>query len=431
MKSKSNTAPKTNNRKSAKKSYTSPKTKNRKTTKTVEKPVRQQTRWHPSEESDDLIFAVCNRFFQQLGTSFDSPSVSIPQLESEAEEKRGAASAVAAWLKEEWGRADLTREKVYPLFWEASKRGFLHLQVPPERQLAKELTQRFGLHNHPGTLSVVNVRGQDAANHVTAKAADLIVDLIEQVAADKAAKLPVGAPKPAVHLGMGAGFAAMQVAKRLSQKVNASKDCPPLVLHAMSSGGFLVNEPHKSPTAYLTYFDQTITTVDYVALFSETVVDADSYEKHLKNPGIRLPFERRDEIDIIVSSLAAADDPHGLLLSYLSHLTDLGYVKPNVLDDMRKEGWVGDVQFRPYSANGPLQKKGLVRAVTLFEIDELVQAAKTNRKKVVLIAGPCGECATPKTAALRPLLENDDLRLWTHLITDAGTARELLRCVKN
>jgi DNA-binding transcriptional regulator LsrR (DeoR family) len=101
----------------------------------------------------------------------------------------------------------------------------------------------------------------------------------------------------------------------------------------------------------------------------------------------------------------------------------------NVLIKMYKAGWVGDVQFRPYSAEGPLPENVCpVRAVTLFELDELVRIAKdrTNGKYVVLVAGPCGECGETKKNALRPLLANEQLRLWTHLIVDAKTAKELL-----
>jgi DNA-binding transcriptional regulator LsrR (DeoR family) len=42
------------------------------------------------------------------------------------------------------------------------------------------------------------------------------------------------------------------------------------------------------------------------------------------------------------------------------------------------------------------------------------------------VAGPCGECGETKKNALLPLLANPKLRLWTHLVTDAKTAKELL-----
>lgn len=393
--------------------------------RTMDKQKPKTNRWHPSEESDELIFAVCDRFFLQLGKSFQPTQASSD--DKEPEKHRGAAASVATWLKEEWGRTDLTREKIYPLFWEASRRGYLMLQAPPETQLVDKITQKYHLSSHSGELSVVNVRGENAPFHVTSRAADIIVELIDKVYQEKNADLPKNATPKAVHIGMGAGFAAMLVAKRLAQKVNIGGECPPLVLHAISSGGFLVDEPHKAPTTYFSYFDQSLAQVSYVALFSETIVDNDSYEKHIQNPGIRLPFERRDEIDIVVTSLAAADHEHGLLVRYLTHLVEQNLLDKNLLQEMLDAGWVGDVQFRPYTIDGPLTKGCPVRAVTLFELDELVTLAKSGNKHVVLVAGPCGECGALKTDALRPLLANEKLRLWSHLVTDAGTARMLLK----
>jgi hypothetical protein len=99
----------------------------------------------------------------------------------------------------------------------------------------------------------------------------------------------------------------------------------------------------------------------------------------------------------------------------------------DVFDQMDAVGWKGDVQFRPYTADGPLTEACPVRAVTLFELPELVQVAATEDKYVVLLGGPCGECGQSKTDSLLPLLAQPELRLWTHLVTDAQTARELLQ----
>ena len=376
-------------------------------------------RWQASMESDELIFAICDRYFYQLGRATHA---------TEGEERtRGAAAAVAEWIQTEYNRPDITREKIYPLFWEASQRGFLLLQAPWETTLKRNLETRFCIDEHPGEIIVTNVGGDVAAQHVTSTAADLILKLIDKVGIEKKKKHPKDPVAQTVHLGMGAGYAAMLVAKRLSQKIRAGEAVPPLVLHAISTGGFLPQEPHKSPTTYFTFFDRSMTNIKYVALFSETVVDNADYEKLQKNPGIRQSFERKGEIDIIVTSLAAADHEHGLLVQYLSHLVEQGFMEPNLLERMRKAGWIGDVQFQPYSEDGPLKNVCPVRAVTLFELDELVEMVRTQQGKyVVLVAGPCGECGKTKKHALKPLIANKNLRLWTHLVTDARTARELL-----
>jgi len=392
----------------------------------------QPARWHASQESDELIFAVCDRYFSQLGRSpkdKERDSKNGDHAETRERQHRGAASSVADWVQQVKGRADITREKIYPMFWEACNRGFLLLQPPAEHHLRTKLEDSFFLRKHPGEITVVNVSGESAAQHVTSTAADRIVELIERVWKEKQEKYPGNPEKQAVHLGMGAGFATMLVARRLAYQIRSGAAVPQIVLHAISSGGFLPNEPYKSPSTYFSYFDPALMNVKFVALFSATVVSNDDYENQKGNPAIRYSFEKRDEIDIIVTSLASAKHKHGLLGQYLTHLVEQGLISQSVLDTMHKAGWVGDVQFRPYSVEGPLPEDVCpVRAVTLFELDELVQIAKdrTNGKHVVLVAGPCGECGATKRNALIPLLANDKLRLWTHLIVDAKTAKELL-----
>ena len=395
------------------------------------RPKLHSARWHASQESDELIFAVCDRYLSQLGrTAKDKEDDAENGINTETGEKhRGAASSVADWLHKVKGRGDITREKIYPMFWEACNRGFLLLQPPAEHHLRKKLENTFALYRHPGEVTVVNVSGESAAQHVTSVAADQIVELIERVWKEKTEHYPNEPEKQSVHLGMGAGFATMLVARRLAYKIRSGAAVPQIVLHAISSGGFLPNEPYKSPSTYFSYFDPALIDVKFVALFSATVVSNSDYENQKANPAIRYSFEKRDEIDIIVTSLASADHEHGLLGQYLTHLVDQGLISRQVLPKMLEAGWIGDVQFRPYSVDGPLPEDVCpVRAVTLYELDELVEIAKdrTNGKYVVLVAGPCGECGETKKDALRPLLANEKLRLWTHLIVDAKTAKELL-----
>lgn len=379
-------------------------------------------RWHPGQESDELIFAVCDRFLRQLGGQFESEGNGADK------DRKGAATAVADWLKERYGRDDLTRERVYPLFWEAVHRNFLFLQPPREKRLAERLAQRYDLTptEDDSVIQVVNAHPEDAARHVTSTTADLVLDLVDRVIEKRKAEAgPTGVPE-AVHIGMGAGFATMMVARRLAERVRSDLDCPPLVLHALSAGGFLVNEPQKSPITYFSYFEDTVPKIEYVALFSETVVSLkEDYDRIKKSPGVRRSFERRNEIDIVVTSLAAAHHEHGLLVKFLSHLVEEDVLKGDVFEQMHKAGWRGDVQFRPYTETGPLLEGCPVRAVTLFELDELVDLARTDGKYVVLLAGPCGECGEPKVDALHPLVANPDLRLWTHLVTDVQTAQAL------
>jgi hypothetical protein len=371
-------------------------------------------RWHPSQESDELVFAVCDRFLSQLGKQYSSQSGNADGA------RRGAAAAIATWLREKWGREDLTRERIYPLFWEAARRGFLFLQPPREQYLARQLAERFQVGQYredEDTIQVVNARGHDAFRHVTSAGADLVYSLIQRV----------GQKKGRVHLGLGAGYSSMIVAKRLAGRVYSDLTCPPLVLHALSAGGFLIDKPYNAPITYLSYFDGALPQVDSIALFSETVVSEDEYQRVKNNPGVRKSMECAADVDIVLTSFASAHDEHGMLGQYLEALLKEGGLDPNAVRRMQDAGWIGDVQFRPYSAEGPIIEECPVRAVTLFELSDLVELAESGQKYVVLLAGPCGECGRLKTDALEPLLTNPKLRLWTHLVSDVDTVGALLK----
>jgi len=44
-----------------------------------------------------------------------------------------------------------------------------------------------------------------------------------------------------------------------------------------------------------------------------------------------------------------------------------------------------------------------------------------------LTVQPCGKCGKLRTGALLPLLVVPELRVWSELVVDAATARDLLR----
>ena len=189
-------------------------------------------RWHPSEESDEIVFAVCSRFLGHLGKHRDTRAA-----EDEGRRK-GAAAAVAKWLGEECGRGDLTRERIYPLLWEAARRNFLLLLPPRETSLARRIALRYGVERfaqYEDAIQVVNVRGPGAFGEVASVGADTVLELIQRL----------GKKKDRVHVGLGAGYAAMMVARRLAHRVYSDSSCPPLALHALSSGGFSIDKPQK------------------------------------------------------------------------------------------------------------------------------------------------------------------------------------------
>ncbi len=388
--------------------------------------------WHPSQEDDDLVFAACDRFLAHLNRQYRPQSEHAGPADRAAEgsipgeDDPESASAIAEWLNREFGRQDITRERIYPLFWEAARRKFLFLQPPRERDLARRISELYGLDragHDPDNIQVVNARGPGVLAHVASVGADVVLSLIQRVVRRKQES---GCVNPSVHLGLGGGVAAMMVAERLASRIRSDLDCPRLVLHALTAGGFLVDQPTEAPVTYFSYFHDVLNEPEYVGLFSATVVPSGQYEQMIASPGIRESFARADEIDIVITSFASADDPHGLLKKYLQHLIEKGELERKALEAMEASGWLGDVQFRPFTADGPMDSSCPVRAVTLFEPSTLVERIRQPDKFVILLAGPCHECNRTKTPALVPLLRKPSLRLWTHLVTDLKTAHELV-----
>jgi hypothetical protein len=95
---------------------------------------------------------------------------------------------------------------------------------------------------------------------------------------------------------------------------------------------------------------------------------------------------------------------------------------------LRRRGWLGNVQYRPFTAKGPvLEAPDELRAVTVFELKDLVERARDRNKEVILMARQCGVCGRARVKALRALLLNPDLRVFSRLVLDRASAAELLK----
>jgi DNA-binding transcriptional regulator LsrR (DeoR family) len=337
---------------------------------------------------DELVFAVCELFFKG-----ESPDAIAKRLNQDL-------NLVQRGVK-------LTRERIYPLIREGVQLGYVVLSPPIHRSLSQRLADRYGL--DASRIRVVSIRTRSAAEHLAAAGARVLLDLIREL----------GTRKNPVHLGLGSGWTSMLVALRLVQLLRQGYEGPGLVLHALSSG-FDANDPLRSPVAFFGPFQELPVEVSYVGLFASAAVPVEDYETVKKQPGVRESFEQAREIDIVVSSLASARDEHGALNRFMHFGRGLGAA------ELRRQGWVGDFQYLPLSRRGAIHLTHGVRAVTLFELPDFVRMVQSKDKHVVLVAGPCGMCGRTKEDALRPLLEVSDLKIWSHLVTDARTADRLL-----
>ncbi len=259
---------------------------------------------------------------------------------------------------------------------------------------------------------MLNVKGDAALERVAEAAADLALSLIKQL---RAGQKDNAEP---VHVGFGAGYTTMIAARRLGYRLRTESDVPKLTLHALSSG-FLVKDPLLAPVAFFSFFNEACVDVQYVGLFAEAVVPWAGYERVKTIPGVRESFQAAKDVELVITSMASADDETGLLNMFMTY-------DPKGLKRLQKAGWMGDVQFRPFSRKGAIMVDSGIRAVTVFELADFVKMAQTPNRHVVLVCGPASRSKVSKAPALRCLLEETDLRVWTHLVTDVVTAQKVL-----
>jgi hypothetical protein len=361
--------------------------------------------------SNDLIFAACEQFLQQGRTT----------------------SQIAEWLN---GRGyACSREQVYPLIRLGLKRGFVQLVAPSHKALGSRIEQQFAL----GDVTVVNVDGEAAFEHVTSAAAERAWDLIEAVRDKKASEKRLrqsktsgrrGRPRKIsaedieVHVGLASGRSMLSTARALADRIQAERDAPKLVLHALSPGF----DPSCSETAavsLLALFHGDPGRIERIGLFAEAFTSAGHYSKIKDRHGVRESFEAAagGAIDIVITSLSSSDDVHSTLREYFGQAPeDLRSPGVEVLEE---NGWIGDILFRPYNEERPITAETAMRAISVLEIEDLIKMVRQN-KHVLLVATPCRDCGMSKVSALRPLLTSPDLKVANHLVLDARSAEELL-----
>jgi DNA-binding transcriptional regulator LsrR (DeoR family) len=297
---------------------------------------------------------------------------------------------------------EMSREKVYELIREARRRGFFQILPPPEVALRDRLEARYGEGFHVAHITELD--------HLAVSAAGVVAELIGRLHREG---------RDEVHVGLGAGQTSRLVARHLAVRLRAAERLPKLAFHALTSG-FHVSEPHTAPVSFFGFFEAVPTETSYVGLFASAFASTREWPQMRDRVGVKESFEQAAKIDIVLTSLGSPSHLHGDFYDFMR----MG--SPPGLEALRRSGWIGDVQYRPYSAKGPILIDAQVRAVTLFELQDLVQLAARPDKHVVLVAGPCSICRKSRADAIRPLLLEPSLKLWKTIVTDVGTARELL-----
>jgi len=327
--------------------------------------------------------------------------------------KRPSTADIAEQVSREFPKHErLTREAIYPLVGVAVSRGFMKLVPPVDQQLAANLCARYP-NLQQSTVRVVETAGAHDNAKVATVAAELAMEYTREIARIKGG--PVG-------LGLGPGRATLDFCVDYIRLLRGCTDPVKLKLVAISAG-CPAEWPDYSSISFFNLFPKHRIEPRHgqVGLFAETLVPQKDFEEIKKRPGVKEAFAARDSIDVVVTSMGDANDEDDLLSVFLKQ-------SGKDLNRLRASGWVGNVQYRPYTLHGPVEEKpNDLRAVTLFELADLARIANQKHKHVVLIGRQCGQCQRTRAEALRPLLTEPTLKVFSTLVLDAATAVDLLK----
>ena len=373
-----------------------------------------------SEElPDSIVYGACYRYFQ----------------------KSESATQIAEWVNRELkergiSRGKFARTSVYPILRRAAKLGFLQL-IPPHRlDLAKQIANTCAIQAEDVlVLDDGNSPEFDGSsvNEVAFETAKLCLQLSHRIAESH----PLGV----VNIGWGAGITCSLIAKHLATLLTHKSFTPssPIKrfrMHALVSGRIhsaktLENELYHYPSYFFTNFfgccgeDLPIDVIDFQI---DAIVPWDNYSS-LKNTIAVQDAENRakNEIDLIVNSVATHSQKTGLLLRVLNETQDRKTAKATTLR-LKESNWVGDIGYHPFSKSGqPIEPdKNGFRAVHAFPSWHDLLRWKNNPGHYLILAAGVSH-GFEKTEAIRALMTKDDQhRIFTHLVLDSKTAAGIL-----
>jgi hypothetical protein len=315
-------------------------------------------------------------------------------------------------VNNEFPGAQLTREKVYRLLAAALDDQYVRLQPPLEEELAESVEKLFDC--KPGSVRVVACPMPASNEAVSHAAADWALELAKKIARNLG--------HSSVWLGLGPGSGTRDFATRFSRLLRGDLTTPKVSLLAITAGG-PADQPQYAPVSYFNLFSQS--NVDQqIGFFAETFLPRRDFDRLKKTPplGIKEAIDAKKQVRMVITSMGDREDPHALFRVF----HDQSKTKPKWWSEC-----VGDCQFRPFSQTAPIvEGPDDLRGATLFELEELVHMSGQSDKEVILIARPCALCLPPsrtRAHALLPLLTSDSLRVFSKLVMDSGTARDLVQ----
>ena len=353
------------------------------------------------ENADDhLIYRVAQLFIaSRKKTDDDAKKLS-----------KTLAGFIADTISAEFPEARFTREMVWPFAGEAVRRGFLVLVPPFDLQMQQSLVAKYP--HLADRLHVVRTANRLDNKKVSEAAAKIALDHVKKLAATLDGR-PLG-------LGLGPGRATRDFCESFGRLMAGEQETLPKLDLIAITAGCPAKEPEHASISFFNFFEDRFVH-GRTGLFAETLVSARDFPKIQKRAGVKEAFAARNSIHMVVTSMGDLNDEHDLLRVFL---------KESGVDvaALCKRGWLGNVQYRPYTSQGPIkEEKNDLRAVTLFELDDLAKMAARDDKRVILIARQCARCERTRASTLEPLLREDSkLRVFSDLVLDTETCRELV-----
>jgi DNA-binding transcriptional regulator LsrR (DeoR family) len=329
-------------------------------------------------------------------------------------------AAIRALLQEHLG-VTLKREEPWELLTHAASVGRLRYAGPEDSESSDYILDKCSFLRRAKV--VRTSRADDVAYHGARMLLSLVrkrcMDLRKGPtgAAARAGKRKAAPPgKVAVHIGFGGGRTLRMLAEAFAVLLSQERasDLPDqIVFHAMIGGS--LEGPTANPNAFFSYFaDQRAfeVVVDFVGLPAPDLVETKAWESLTRLRAIDESLRQRDKLNIIVTSAGLLDDEHSTFAKMLNKWAG------GTVEELRRQGGVGDLLWRPISPDGAVDTETGFRPMTLLPELSDVSAAVQAGVDVLLVAGPCGECGSAKPAVVEAILRMDP-PVVTHMVVDS------------
>ncbi len=292
--------------------------------------------------------------------------------------------------------SDLTPQMIYRAISVLGEKGVVSYNPKRESDLEEALAEKFKI-----ARSAVHV--VKFAQDVPLEAARIAKDILSKEWRDRGRR-----PSAPIGLGLGPGRTTAQMTSELGRLLTSTSKVR-LKLFALA-GGAPADHPEMSPISFFSEIPEAIV-LGRVGLFAPNLVEVGHFENLKTSPGVKEAFTQKKEVFLSVTSMGDAADERDLLSRFLLAQS------AEALSGISRKGYVGNIQYRPYSKGEPIvEEEDDFRAVTLFEIDEMVELASRRDHHIILMV------LNKSRESIQPLLANEELRAFSEIVIDGVTA---------